>query len=81
MPIVDAVSHGGGPIEITDHGTVVAVLLSKQDYDWMLAQTQNKTLPRKSLRGSITVLGDLEEGSRQISAKFQESLEKTARGL
>lgn len=81
LPIVDAVAKGAGPFEISDHGRVVAVLLSKQEYDWMLAHTKEKVLPKKSLRGSIIVLGDLEEGSKQIAAEFQASLEKTASEL
>jgi prevent-host-death family protein len=87
LPLIKAVVEGAGPINISDHGKPVAVLLSKQDYDWMLARTQNESethnkLRRKnSLKGSIILLGDLEEGSREIARDIQQSIKRSAREL
>jgi prevent-host-death family protein len=75
LPLIKSLVEGAGPISIADYGKPVAVLLSKQEYDWMLAQIKNP------LRGSIVLLGDLEEGSREIAKMFQKSIEKTAREL
>jgi len=81
LPLIDAIVEGAGPISIADYGKPVAVLLSKQEYDWMLAQIKYQPKTKNSLRGSIVLLGDLEEGSREIAKMFQESIEKTAREL
>ncbi len=87
LPLIDAVAEGAAPISISDHGKPVAVLLSKQDYDWMVARmrikskTQIKSQPKNSLQGSIILLGDLEEGSREIVKMIQKSIEKTGREL
>jgi len=80
LPLIDAVARGAGPFSISDRGKAVAVLLSKQEYDWMLAQnkpkTQSRSKPKNPLLGSIILLGDLEEGSRQIAEDIQKSIEK-----
>ncbi len=83
LPLIDAVVGGAGPISIADYGKPVAVLLSKQEYDWIIAQAPKKPKPRSknSLVGSITLLGDLEEGSKEIAKMFQDSIEKSAREL
>ena len=81
LPIVDSVAQGVGPVEITDYGKVVAVLLSKYDFDWMRAQTLNKSKPRRPLCGLGQLIGNLEEGSKEINQSFQTSLEKTTNNL
>lgn len=79
LPLVDAVAGGAGPIEISAHGKVVAVLMSKNEYDLMKAGFKEKSA--KSLCGLGTLVGNLEEGSAEIAALFQKSLKETAEGL
>lgn len=81
LPLVNAIAHGAEPVEIADHGKVVAVLIGKQKYDWMLSQLKDKPRKKNPLLGAITVLGDLEEGSKEISKLFEASLKRTARKL
>ncbi len=81
MPLVDAVAQGAPPVEITDHGKPVAMLISKHEYDWLQVQSKRASNKITDLRGSITIIGDLEEGSREIAKLFDESLDKTARDL
>jgi prevent-host-death family protein len=81
LPIVDSVAQGIGPVEITDYGEVVAVLLSKHDFDWMQAQTVNKLKPKRRLCGLGQLLGDLQEGSKEIVESMQEGLKKSAKKL
>jgi len=78
LPLVDSVSQGSGPVEITDYGKVVAVLISKNDFDWMYQQTVNKVMPKRSLYGLGQLLGDLEDGSKEIAKSMRTSLKKTA---
>lgn len=81
LPLIDLVASGAGPVEITDYGKVVAVLLSKKDYEWLSAAMQHKPKPKRSLAGSALLLGDLEEASKQIAAEFEASFERSAREL
>ena len=81
LPLVDAVSSGAGPVEITERGRVVAVLISKTEYDWMAEYTKHKPQPARTLCGLGELVGDLEEGSAEIAAAFQVSLKTTAKKL
>lgn len=81
LPLVDAVSQGAGPIEITDYGKVVAVLIGKHDFDWLLAHTKDKPSPTRVLRGLGRLMCDLEDGSKEITESLQSSLKRTAKEL
>jgi len=81
LPLVRAVAEGSGPVEITDRGDVVAVLLGREDFLWLLAHTTEQPRLSSSLAGSMALNGDLEEADLEISTLFRQSLEQTAREL
>jgi prevent-host-death family protein len=81
LPLVDAVAQGAGPVEITDHNKVVAVLISETDYRWLLAHAEGKPIPSRKLCGSMTIVGDLEQASKEISDLFLDSIKKSAEKL
>lgn len=80
-PLVEAVAAGGGPVEITDYGKVVAVLLSEKEYQWLNVCAQRSKSPKQELCGYLVFDEDLEELSREVAADFDKSLKKTARRL
>lgn len=81
--LIEAVSTGAGPIEITDYGKVAAVLLSEKEYEWLCACAKKNAPPKRNARG-ILVLNDesaLEKASKQLAADFDASIAKTAMEL
>lgn len=78
LPLVDLVASGSGPVEITDYGKVVAVLISKREYEWLSSTIRQKPQPKRSLAGSAVLLCDLEKASREMAADLQASIERTA---
>lgn len=81
--LIEAVSTGAGPIEITDYGKVAAILLSEKEYEWLCACAKKNAPPKRNARG-ILVLNDesaLENASKQLAADFDASIAKTAMEL
>jgi prevent-host-death family protein len=79
--LVDSDAAGAEPVEITDYGEVVALIVSAKHYDWLLAHTRIEQEPNFKLCGSLTILGDLEEGSQIVADSFRASLKKTVQEL
>lgn len=83
-PLVEALATNGGVIEITDYGKVSAVMLGYNDYMLLLAKANESFKQFKqfkqsrALAGSMTIVGDLEEATKEISAAFATSIKKTA---
>jgi prevent-host-death family protein len=80
-PLVDSVANGGNPVEISDYGKVVAVLISANEYRWLLSQTKKMSKPKKDLCGAIIIHDDLEMLSKKVNADFEKSISKTASKL
>jgi len=81
-PLVESVAAGGGPVEISDYGKVVAVLVNVHKYQWLLQQAKRQTTkPKKELCGAIVIHDDLEMLSQQLRDDYEKSLEETARNL
>lgn len=81
LPLVEQVAAGGGPVEITDRGKVAAVLLGHDDYLQLLARAGAPLTQTRSAVGCLEILGDLEQGSREIGRRMRESLIRTAEEL
>ena len=73
--LVESLVAGGSPVEITDYGKVVAILLSENEYNWLLQSARQNSRPKRPLRGSIKLLGSLEEASNELLEDFEASLE------
>lgn len=80
-PLVEALATNGGTVEITDYGKMAAVMLGYKDYMLLLARAGIPVKPKRQLRGSMILLGDLEEASKEISKLIWDSVEKTASEL
>jgi antitoxin (DNA-binding transcriptional repressor) of toxin-antitoxin stability system len=80
-PLVESLVAGGTPVEITDYGKVVAILLSENEYNWLLQSANQNFRPKRPLRGSIKLIGSLEEASKDLLKDFESSLEKSVQEL
>jgi PHD/YefM family antitoxin component YafN of YafNO toxin-antitoxin module len=80
-PIVEGLSNNGGIVEVTDYGKVAAVMMSYQDYLWLLAQAKEPFEPKRQLAGSAVLMRELEAASQQITDSVVESLKKSAHDL
>lgn len=81
LTLVETVATGGGPVEITDRGKVAAVLLSHNEYMWLLAMASKRPKTRRSLVGSMVLVADLEEASKQLSDMMIQSIHRRAAEL
>jgi prevent-host-death family protein len=81
LPLVDSIARGGNPIEITDRGKTVAVLLNYHEYQSLLSSMNAGRKTSRSLVGSIEIIGDLEEGNEEIRKLFEQSIEESAKKL
>jgi len=80
-PLVESLATSGGTVEITDYGKVAAVMLGYKDYISLLAKAGEPLKPKNQLRGSMVLVGDLEEATKEISKLMLESVAKTAAEL
>lgn len=74
LPLVDKLNKTSTILEITDHDEPVAVLLSYNNWLTLIAKlvflTEQKADMPVDLMGSVTIIGDLEEGSKRAAAEF-----------
>jgi len=74
LPLVDNLNKTHTILEITDHEQPVAVLLSYNNWLTLISKlvflTENKPDIPVDLMGSVTIVGNLEEGSRRAAAEF-----------
>jgi prevent-host-death family protein len=80
------VSHGCGPIAITQRSKLAAMLVNAKQYEEDMAELEQYRRQRKksrvrSFKGLIEITGDLEEASRQLAAEYEAALERSAEGL
>lgn len=80
-PLIDSVAGGGSPVEISDYGKVVAVLINANEYKWLLSQTKKTLKPKKELCGAIIIHDDLEILDKKVRADFEKSITKTVSKL
>ena len=76
-PLVELLANNGGVIEITDYGKTAAVLLGYEDYLYLTAHAAAPSKTERKLRGSGTLIGDLEGASEEISREIQDSIART----
>ena len=83
--MVDDLRKHPRTIEITDREHPVAVLLAYEHYTALisqLAKLAQKTPPKKpDLMGSVIIVGDLEEASKEIAREFEKAIERSAANL
>lgn len=80
-PLVEALASGGGVVEVTDYGKVVAVMLGYKEFLRLLAHASERFEPERQLAGSAVLAGDLEQASREIVGSVLDSIEKQDRHL
>jgi len=79
LPLVSSLRSNRQPVEITEHGKPVAVLLA---YDTYLALVNSGDTKRVSqLVGSVEILGDLELERRAINKSFKKSIARRSKLL
>lgn len=82
LPLVRSVAQGGSPIEITEHGESIAVLVNYHQYELMRSRYAAEQQLQQSPVGTIEILcGDLEAASREISDQLLKSINKSAKSL
>ncbi len=83
LPLVDAIAAGSTPVEITDNGKPVAVIVGYNAFQAMCHQVTRSKAKHKleSLEGSVAILGDLEQARRQIEQEAAKSAKRRAKLL
>jgi prevent-host-death family protein len=83
LPLVDAIAAGSTPVEITDNGKPVAVIIGYTAFQEMCGKLTSKTAKHKleSLDGSVTILGNLEQARRQIEQETANSTKRRSKLL
>ena len=80
-PLVESLATNGGTVEITDYGKIAAVMLGYKDYISLLVRAGTPLKPKNQLRGSMVLVGDLEETTKEISKLILDSVAKSAAEL
>jgi len=79
--LAQEVAKGGGPIAITQRSKLAAVLVNAERYEKDMAELaqyrrqQRKARPR-SFSGLMEIVGDLEEGSRQLAEEYYAAVKR-----
>jgi len=81
LGLVNQLANQSGAIEITDHGRPVAVLMGYKTYQQILQKAKVPGKPRFKLEGSMTLTGDIEQGSKEITQQFMASIDRSAADL
>lgn len=80
--LAQEVARGGGPVAITQRSKLAAVLVNAERYETDMAELaqhrrqQRKARPR-SFSGLIKIVGDLEEGSRQLAEEYYAAVKRS----
>ena len=80
--LAQEVARGGGPIAITQRSKLAAILVNAERYETDMAELaqyrrrQRNSRPR-SFAGLIKIVGDLEEGSRQLTEEYYAALKRS----
>ncbi len=81
--LIQTVANGAGAVAITDHGKVITVLVSKQEYEWLHACAKQGAPSERRPRGAI-ILDDndaLDQARIRVREDFENALSKTASEL
>jgi prevent-host-death family protein len=83
LPLVDSIATSNTPIEITDNGKPVAVILGSKLFRDLYEQATKKKSKHhlESLDGSVTILGDLEQARRQLERETTDSINRRSKLL
>jgi hypothetical protein len=81
--LLEGVIRGAGAVEITDLENRAAVLVSKQEYEWLIACAEKNPQPKRDPRGFFVLTDDyaLEDASAEISVDFEKSMARCASEL
>ena len=80
--LTQEVASGGGPVAITQRSKLAAILVNAERYEKDMAElAQYRRQPRRvrprSFAGLIKIVGDLEEGSRQLTEEYYAALKRS----
>jgi len=81
LPLINELENQSGAIEITDRGRSIAVLMSYRTYQQIIQKAKVPNKPAFKLSGSMTLLGDLEQGSKEIAEDFLRAIDRSAAEL
>ena len=76
------VAQGGGAIAITQRSKLAAVLVNAERYEQDMAELEHyrrrqRKAKARSFSGLMEVVGDLEEGSRQLAEEYHAALKRS----
>ncbi len=80
------VARGKGAVAITQRSKLAAVLVNAEQYEKDMAELehyrrQQRKSRGQSLKGLISITGDLEEGSRQLADEYYAAVARSAESL
>ena len=86
FPLMKQLTQRPLAVEVMDRNEGVAVMLSKVHFDALVNKLWDLLKPMPApevneLMGCITIVGDLEEGSKRAAAMFNEAVKKSAEAL
>ncbi len=81
--LIEKVSKGSGPIEITDYGKVTAIILSEKEYEWLKSCAKRSSQTRREARGLVIIEDEkaITDAAALVRADFEKSLEKSVKQL
>ncbi|MFQ5637464.1 MAG: hypothetical protein ACE5IR_05665 [bacterium] len=79
--LVSELEHSGGYVEVVKNKHTAAVMITLSAFRKLQQQNPELFLKKKpntewKLRGSVELIGDIEEASREISKQILESIDK-----
>jgi PHD/YefM family antitoxin component YafN of YafNO toxin-antitoxin module len=85
LPLVNELTKCSKAVRITDHDEPAAVLVGYNHWSALISKlsmlSKPFAKPKKSLMGSVKILGDLEQGSKEAAALFEEAINKSIQTL
>ncbi len=85
LPLVNELAQSTKAVQITDHEQPVAVLVSYNHWSALLSKLSMLSKPVQGLKfnlmGSVKIIADLESGSQEAAAQFEEAIQKSAETL
>jgi prevent-host-death family protein len=81
LPLIRSLHSNKEPIEITEKDKPVAILMSYSAYELLMTKAGQRKKMSFELVGSLSELGDIEEGSKEIARGLTEELDRRATRL
>lgn len=81
LPLVNELTRFTKAVQITDHDQPVAVLVSYNHWSALISKlsmlSKPQSQPRSNLMGSVKIIGDLEQGSKEAADQFENAVRKS----